>query len=205
MVSVTSHLPCTPGHSHPPSKKRRDIREYWLFKAASEVCKECVTHFLTTEHLDPNSVSLNVGYTVLEFALFAQQCGRSEDIVAYLTNTWPQMSFGTSSSFALKGSTKEDCGSTEDDPLLSSKRGQSLLQSESSKRLLHHEEATARLRGLATPLGENIGTRMMRMMGWKEGEPLGACALKDGIQEPLRQDLTRLYKRQRGLGYTSQN
>ena len=131
---------CTPGHSHPPSKTRQDIREYWLFQAASEGCKECVTHFLTTEHRDPNSVSLILGYTVLDYALFAQQCGLSDDNVTYLTNTWPQMSFGTSSSFALKGNTKEDCGSTEDDPLLSSKRGQSLLQSECSKRFLHHEK-----------------------------------------------------------------
>ena len=69
--------------------------------------------------------------------------------------------------------------------------------------MLHHEEATARLRGLATPLDEHIGTRMMRMMGRKQGETLGACALKGGHQEPLRPDLTRLYKRQRGLGYTS--
>ena len=79
------------------------------------------------------------------------------------------------------------------------------MQSKCSKRSFHREEATARLRGLDTPLGESIGTRMMRMMGWKEDEPLGARDLKDGIQEPLRPDLTRLYKRQRGLGYTSQN
>ena len=104
---------------------------------------------------------------------------------------------------SLKGSTKEDCGSTEDDTLLSSERGQSLLQSQCSKRSFHREEATARLRGLETPRGESIGTRMMRMMGWKEGEPLGARDLKDGIQEPLRPDLTRLYKRQRCLGYTT--
>ena len=138
---------CTPGHSHPPSKKRRDIRDDWLFQATPKGCKECVTHFLTTEHLDPNSVSLKVGYTVLDYALFAQQCGRSDDIVAYLTKTWPQISFGVSSSFILKGNTKEDCGSAEDDQLLSSKRGQSPLQRAYSKKcsimkkLLHGFEA----------------------------------------------------------------
>ena len=138
---------CTPGHSHPPSKQHQDIREYWLFQAASEGCKECVTYYLTTEQLDPNSVSLNVGYTVLDYALFAQQCGRSDDIVAYMTKTWPQISFGVSSSFVLKGNTKEDCGSTEDDQLLSSKRGQSPLQRTYSKKcsivkkLLHGSEA----------------------------------------------------------------
>ena len=88
-----------------------------------------------------------MGYTVLDYALFAQQCGRSDDIVAYLTKTWPQISFGVSSSFILEGNTKEDCGSTEDDQLLSSKRGQSLLQRAYSKKI-----------GLATPLDEHIGT-----------------------------------------------
>ena len=41
-----------------------------------------------------------------------------------------------------------------------------------------------------TPLAESIGTRMMRMKAWKEGETRGARDLNDGIQESLWSDLT---------------
>ena len=59
VLSQSTPPVCTPGHSHPPSKKRRGLRQYWLFQATLDGCKECVAYFLTTENLDPNSASLN--------------------------------------------------------------------------------------------------------------------------------------------------
>ena len=40
---------CVPGHSHPPTKKRRGDRIHWMFAAAAKGCRECVAHYLEFE------------------------------------------------------------------------------------------------------------------------------------------------------------
>ena len=77
---------CSPGVSHPPSKRRRADRKCWLFGAASAGCLRCVRHYVEDESVDPLSRSETNGWTALDFAEWARQQGVAEttEVEAYL-------------------------------------------------------------------------------------------------------------------------
>ena len=68
-------LECTPGVSHPPTKRRRALRKYWLFGAARAGCLRCVRHYIDVEGVDPASKSDTHGWSALDFAVWARQQG----------------------------------------------------------------------------------------------------------------------------------
>ena len=77
---------CSPGVSHPPSKRQRPHRKYWLFGAASAGCLRCVRHYVENEGVEPLSKSDSHGWTSLDFAVWAGQQGvvGAKEVEAYL-------------------------------------------------------------------------------------------------------------------------
>ena len=63
-------------------------------------------------------------------------------------------------------------------------------------------EAEARRRGLATPLSNGPGFRIMQGLGWKPGEPLGVDPEGDGLRTPLSIEEPCPTSARRGLGYS---
>ena len=62
-----------------------------------------------------------------------------------------------------------------------------------------HRADTSLEAGLATPLTDGRGAKIMGRMGWSPGETLGASGR--GMAEPLKPDLTHLGNSSQGLGY----
>ena len=77
---------CRPGVSHPPSKRRRPLRKYWLFEAASAGCLRCVQYWVQDKEVDAASKSDTNNYTALDCAEWARQQDnvRTEEVEEYL-------------------------------------------------------------------------------------------------------------------------
>ena len=71
MVSVKSHHPhvILDIPIHLPRNAEIFVK---TFPGSISRMQRMCDHFLTTEHLDPHLVSLIFGYTVMDYALFAQ-------------------------------------------------------------------------------------------------------------------------------------
>ena len=84
---------CDPGASHPPVKKRRGQRVYWMLQAAAEGCKSCVQYYVEEEDLDPSSRSENAKYTALDWATWAASNGvdGASGVAEYLRELAPEL------------------------------------------------------------------------------------------------------------------
>ena len=180
--------PCLPGASHPPSKKRRGSRVCWMYQAAAEGCKTCVQYYVDVEAVDPRTRSDNMGYTALDWAVWAASRGvdGASGVAEFLRERAPELS-----------EPPEKRRSAEAPP----------PDAAAQKRLPGKRstiEAVAREAGLSTPLPDNVGARMMAQMGWVPGQALGPHSDAGALVEPLRPDTSRLDEQRHGVGYLSE-
>ena len=100
---------CDPGASHPPVKKRRGQRVYWMVQAAAEGCKSCVQYYVEEEHIDPSSRSEDTKYAALDWATWAasRNVAGASEVVEFLRGQAPGggdlvSDFGVSQETAVK-------------------------------------------------------------------------------------------------------
>ena len=133
------------------------------------IARLCVAHYLEVEKVHPLSESDNMHYTVLDWALWAKQQGA--------TGADDLLAYLNTMWPAIAAAPPPKGG-----------RGKK-----------RRAEGQAREEGLAIPLTDGPGARMMEGMGWLPGQPLGASG--EGLSEPLRPDLA--HEDRQGLGHTA--
>ena len=168
----TPSVRCSPGVSHPPSKKRRSQRKYWLFEAAGAGCLQCVRHYLVEECLELQSKSDSQGWTALDFAAWARQQGVIEavEVEEYLTwmTRWADVC-PVADALWLEGAHERRPPTVTPPP-----------------------ESPAES-------AQGIGEQLMLRQGWQPGQGLGRRG--QGRRTPVEADTSRSRGQKHGLGF----